>query len=263
MSQERVKLNIPGMCDEGPPSYSELEMHQGSRLRREKALAQIKENRTYCAHFSSIREIIDSQELEMRIKRYELGDYIDVEYFPEVSSDTLQDPRNLWLRKVDPATGKPIITNGQEDPWDTDQLLFLPDGAAPVNPGPTLMDIYAAMIIADRSRDRDFSDKGALEAAAGDMHAAITYVLGRVEATGAHLDQETKHRLTMAQLRGMPVEMLGRSCNLHRIRSSGVDLDQHPEYRTYQTFYEMGIAPPSHEEMANIIIDHLGQPAER
>ena len=34
------------------------------------------------------------------------------------------------------------------------------------------------------------------------------FVLGRIEATGAHLDEGTKDRLTMAQIRGMPVDGL-------------------------------------------------------
>ena len=68
------------------------------------------------------------------------------------------------------------------------------------------------------------------------------------------LDEETKHRLTMAQLRGMPVEMLDRAYNLYRLEHHGINLDDHPQYRTYQTFYEMGIAPPTHQEMADTII---------
>ena len=182
MSQKRVKLNIAGMCDEGPPSYSELEMNQGSRLRQEKALAQIAENRTYCAHFSSIREIIKSQELEKRIRRYEPGDYIDVEYFHEVSSDTLQDPRNLWLRKQDPVTGAVTVSNAGEDPWDLDVILFLPDGASPVDAEIELLEIYTAMVVGLRGRDRDLSDEEALERAKQDVDTAVDHYL----RPGAH-----------------------------------------------------------------------------
>ena len=94
----------------------------------------------------------------------------------------------------------------------------------------------------------------ALERCQSDVRTSITYVLGRIEATGASLDAETKHRLTMAQLRGMPVEMLDRAYNRYRLEHHGINLDDHPEYRSYQTFYEMGIAPPTHQEMADIII---------
>ena len=153
------------------------------------------------------------------------------------------------------ATGDVTITNTEEDPWDVDVLLFLPGGASPVYSESTLMDIYTAMIIGERARERDFSDQDALDRCKENLHTAITYVLGRVEAAARpNVDEETKHRVTMAQLKGMPVEMLDRSYNLHRLRNQGIDLDQHPDFRTYQTFYEMGIAPPSHEEMADIII---------
>ena len=48
--------------------------------------------------------------------------------------------------------------------------------------------------------------------------------------------------------------MLDRAYNRYRLENHGINLEDYPEYRTYQTFYEMGIAPPTHQEMANIII---------
>ena len=53
------------------------------------------------------------------------------------------------------------------------------------------------------------------------------------------------------------MEMLDRAYNLYRLEHYGINLDDHPEYRTYQTFYEMGIAPPTHQEMAHIIIQAI------
>ena len=52
----------------------------------------------------------------------------------------------------------------------------------------------------------------------------------------------------------MPTEMLDKTCNLDRIENQGVNMDDHPQYRSYQTFYELGIAPPTHQEMVDIII---------
>ena len=136
-----------------------------------------------------------------------------------------------------------------------DVILTLPDGASPVDPGPSLLDIYTAMVIGHRAQDRDISDEQALERCKPDVRTAITCVLGRIEATASpSLDEETKHRLTMAQLRGMPVEMLDRAYNRYRLEHHGINLDDHPEYRSYQTFYELGIAPPTHQGMAGIII---------
>ena len=154
---------------------------------------------------------------------------------------TAQDPKNLWLRKMDPVTSEVTVSNTNEDPWDLEVLLFLPDGASQVYPESTTMDIHTAIVIGERSRARDFSDQDALNRCKEDVHTAITYVLGRVEAAvRPNVHEETKHRVTMAQLKGMPIEMLDRSYNLHRLINQGIDLDRHPEYRTYQTFYEMG-----------------------
>ena len=48
--------------------------------------------------------------------------------------------------------------------------------------------------------------------------------------------------------------MLDKIYNRYRMENNGINLEEHPEYRTYQTFYDMGISPPTHQEMADIII---------
>ena len=252
-------MTIPGMCADGPPSYSVLETRETDRFLQRDVLSRVEEGKTYCVHFSSIREILTSQELKEKIRPYPEGARVHIDHFHHVPAGTRQDPQNLWLRKMHLNTGRVTITNTEEDPWDLNVLLFLPDGASPVNPGSTMMEIYTAMVIAYRSRDRDFSDQLALDRSEEDVGTAISYILGRVEAASRpSLDEERKHQIIMAQLRDMPVEMLDRSYNLLRLTNNGIDLKKHPEYRTYQTFYEMGIAPPSHQEMADIIIEKLG-----
>ena len=175
------------------------------------------------------------------------------------AENSSQDPRSLWRTITDPSTGQVTLTNAQDDPWDTEVLLQLPHGAKPVAPESTLLDIYVAMVIGDRSKTRDFSDQVALDRCKDDVRTAVTYILGWVEAAAPDgLDNEAKHQTIMQQLRGMPIEMLDKTYNRYRIENHGINLDHHPEYRTYQTFYEMGIAPPTHEEMADIIIATMG-----
>ena len=135
MPPRRTRLKIPGMCAEGPPSYSEAEMTNRHRLRREAALAQVSQDATYCVHYSSLREILNSRDLADQIARYPEGDLTHIEYLHQVPADTPQDPRNLWLRKQDPTTGAVTVTSAAEDPWDLDVILTLPDGASPVDPG--------------------------------------------------------------------------------------------------------------------------------
>ena len=178
MRQKRTKLVIPDMCDEGPPSYTELETDERVRIRREAGLSTIQGNKTYCVHFSSIREILTSQELKDKISRYPEQARVHIEYFHEVPAGTPQDPSSLWLRKMNTVTGEVTITNTEEDPWDTNVLLFLPDGASPVDTAPTMMDIYTAMVIGERSRERDLSDQDAFDRCKEDVHTATTYVLG-------------------------------------------------------------------------------------
>ena len=84
-----------------------------------------------------------------------------------------------------------------QGPGAADVLLFLLDGTSTVNAERSMMDICTAMVIGERAQELDFTDKQALEAATQDLQMAITYVLGRVEATVGHVDQEKKHRPTM------------------------------------------------------------------
>lgn len=73
MKRQRTKLVIPGMCEEGPPPYAELESDDRVRIRREVALSKVEEDGTYCVHFSSIREILTSQKLENKVSHYPAG----------------------------------------------------------------------------------------------------------------------------------------------------------------------------------------------
>ena len=80
MPPGKTKLKIPGMCAQGPPSYSESEMSNRHRLRREAAMAPVSQDATYRVHYSSLREILNSQDLADRIARYPEGDWTHIEY---------------------------------------------------------------------------------------------------------------------------------------------------------------------------------------
>ena len=44
----------------------------------------------------------------------------------------------------------------------------------------------------------------------------------------------------------------------YRIRNAGVNLDNYPDCRSYQAFYELGMASPTHAQMADSIIETFG-----
>ena len=184
-------------------------------------------NRT--VHFSSIREILTSQELETKVSRYTEGGLTHIEYLHQVPAGTPQDP---LAQEAGPCNRRRHCHQRRRGPMGPGSNPDPHDGASPVDPGPGLLDIYTAMVIGYRAQDRDLSDEQALERCNQDVRTAITYVLGRIEATGASLDEDTKHRLTMAQLQEMPVEMLDRAYNLHRLEHHGINLDDHPQYRS-------------------------------
>ena len=130
MPPRRTRLKIPRLCAQGPPSYSELETNNRCRLRKEAALAQVSQDATYCVHYSSLREILNSPDLADRIARYPEGDLTHIEYLHQVPADTapgLQEP--LAQEAQDPTTGAVSVTSAAEDPWDRDVILTLPDGA--------------------------------------------------------------------------------------------------------------------------------------
>ena len=112
------------------------------------ALPQVSQGATY----SSLREILNSQDLADRIARYSEGDLTHIEYFHKIPANTPQDPRNLWLRRQNPTTGAVTVTSAAEGTWDLDVILTLPDSASPVNPGPGFLDIYVAMAIGHRAQ---------------------------------------------------------------------------------------------------------------
>ena len=59
--------------------------------------------------------------------------------------------------------------------------------------------------------------------------------------------------------RGRASEVFDRAYAMARIRRAGVDLDQHPEFRSLQAFYELGVRPPTHQEAADVLVALFGE----
>lgn len=53
-------------------------------------------------------------------------------------------------------------------------------------------------------------------------------------------------------------ECFDRAFGRERIRMAGINLDEHPRWRSYQAFYDDDLPPPSHAEAADHIIKMLG-----
>lgn len=58
-------------------------------------------------------------------------------------------------------------------------------------------------------------------------------------------------------------EAFDRRFHLSRIRAAGITLDDHPEYRSYQKLYELGMAPPPTPRWPTPSSPHWASPDEQ
>ena len=75
--------------------------------------------------------------------------------------------------------------------------------------------------------------------------------------------QERTLRQLLVVARARAEEVFDRAYGLVRITRAGVYLDQHPEWRSLQAFFEAGFRPPTHQEAADIIIRMFGEEDEQ
>ena len=75
--------------------------------------------------------------------------------------------------------------------------------------------------------------------------------------TGDDTQERTlRQLLVVARARGE--EVFDRAYGLVRMRRAGMYLDQHPEWRSLQAFFEAGFRPPTHQEAADSITLRFG-----
>ena len=198
---------------------------------------------------SNGRELLET--LHRRIANHHCTCVVSVE---EVSPGYQPDPQDLWTTYTDPETGKTIVDNLDYDPWDLTmftkepevvdelkyELLSDPDG-----------DNITRQLLEQRSKERRCDDTDALAKAKPIMKQVLMNSYALLYMSGS----SPEVCLQMSGLRA--IEAFDRAYGLTRMEGAGIVLDQHPELRSYQYFFEMGIAPPNHEEMADHIIEHF------
>ena len=156
----------------------------------------------------------------------------------------------LWNRYKDPETGRTMVVNHDLNAWDTSHLT------KPAPPGAQALeqDILAFLVekvIQERAQERDLSDQAALD----QSRPTVSLCIDTTFATRTSIGADFEGASTLAFLRG--TEALDRAYGMARIALAGVDLDHHPEFRSYQTFFELGMTPPTHEQMADYIVQTL------
>ena len=114
-------------------------------------------------------------------------------------------------------------------------------------------------MLAERSRERDFSNREALAAAMELVRAVIVINHSQISEESWIQDTEDPEWEASDIVRARAMETLDIAYNYNRIITAGIDLEQHPEYHSYQPFYDMGWKPPSHQEMADHIVRTLAE----
>ena len=226
-----------------------------------KVVRQIKPERTYQVYDGFNKQVGRGDDLLEKIHRrvlhHSCTGLISITQVPDGYQQPVTD---LWNTYRDPKTGRIMVNGHQYDVWETDQLTQREDAAREREQFP--MDEETAQILGDiivqqRSTQRRCDEKDVLEKAREAAVAAVKQSYSLSIAGG----KSEEAAMTWAPDSG--AEAFDRAYGRERMLKRGIPLDRHPEWRTYQTFFELGMAPPTHEEMADYIIQKLTPEEER
>ena len=219
----------------------------------------VRPDRTYQTFNGDIRRIHQGQELlDLIHQRVLTKSCTLLETITEVPPDTRQRPEDLWITYVDKNSGRTMVEYSQ-DVWATQHLP---------NADPTLgetveipltedeIEFLMARIILHRSKEKRLDNPRALDRAKEVMTSVFRKTLAGL------LQHDLSFHMTMDSAAARASEALDRAYSLARIEQSGINMDDHPEFRSYQVFYDLGMEPPTHEEMADYIIQRFSDKSD-
>ena len=170
------------------------------------------------------------------------------------------DPANppetkaYWQTYQDPETNRTMVLNHAHDLWSIEQLVTPEDPDQPQD-HPDLDQALVRMVADDivdrRQQERDHQDQDALAFARPIARQTL-----RLAILQNLLNQRpADHNFAILALR--TEEAFDRAYNLRRIQNHGINLDDHPELKSYQTYFELDMLPPTHQQIADYIIEQL------
>ena len=221
-------------------------------------LRSVKRDRRYkVARYGGPAKILEGLEiLEHAAWEMNHRDCSHVEWAQEVSKETQDNPMDLWdTVVVNPRTGARIPAGDDESMWLTRYFLG-PEGEKPHPKNVAMMasvnmsvEMLAIQIMEHRQEKTGVKDQLAADAAYEETLRAL--IRGMNDAREMEGGDEYAHRLGV----GRAQEVFDRAFGRERIRSQGIDLDQHPRWHHYRAFYDRGLPPPTHREAADLIIE--------
>ena len=170
------------------------------------------------------------------------------------------DPANppetkaYWQTYQDPETNRTMVFNHAQDLWSIEQLVTPEDPDQPQDHPDldhALVQQAADGIVDHRQQERDHQDQEALAFARPIARQTL-----RLAILQNLLNQRpADHNFTTLALR--TEEAFDRAYNRRRIENHGINLDDHPELKSYQTYFELDMLPPTHQQIADYIIEQL------
>ena len=171
---------------------------------------------------------------------------------------------DLWETHTDPETGRTLVNGGDEDYWSVTLFVGNEDEEVDESWVDGILELtglsvesIAAEVIARRCDETGVDDPEAAAETLWAVRRAVARTLTNEDA------QERTLRQLLVVARARAEEVFDRAYGLVRITRAGVDLDQHPEWRSLQAFYDLGVRPPTHQEAADIIIRMFGEEDEQ
>ena len=151
---------------------------------------------------------------------------------------------DYWETHTDPGTGRTLVNGSGEKYWDITYFVGAECEEVDEETADRILKLarlsvesIAAEVIARRCAENGVNDPEASAETLGAVRRAMARTL---------TDDDGQER-TMRQLlpRGRGEEVFDRVYGVVRMRRAGLDLDQHPEWRSLEVFYELGVRPPN------------------
>ena len=219
-------------------------------------LERVSPDRRYLTQsFGAIRKVQSGQVLLDEVhRRVTTRSCSYINEIQEVAAEYDLLPQELFNASTNPDTGRTMVDDHAHNVWNVDHLMEGPDDAVPFTKtylgDQGLEDVIDRIIRVNSIGESD-------PRLVSQVRGQVTEIFSRSMST--RLGDGSTHNTALmfgAQRAGMGFKILYA---LARIQDAGVDLDQHPEYRSRQTFFEMGLEPPDHAQMADFIIRAFGE----
>ena len=185
-----------------------------------------------------------------------------VQELREVGPEYVIPVEDHWQTHTDPETGRTLANGGDEDYWDLS--FFIGDDGEEPDEDSMAFTLELAGLQVDSTLEEAIA-KRCEETGVTDPEAATLTLWAVRKAVARTLVLEDGERMTLRQrlfmARARAEEVFDRVYGLARIRRAGVDLDEHPEWKYLQTFFDAGMLPPTHQEAADTIIGMFGRDA--